>query len=364
MSRTCYITGTGLVSAQGVGVDANWRALLGGAVLHETGRVPVIRDPTVSRVSQLAILAAGEAVNAAGKPRLADDRTALVVGTSKGPIEDWIDQLNGNRPASINTGLAQVAADLAAETGHANGPRLTSAGACASGLHALIRARDLIRQGQCDAALVVAAESATHPLFEANFRRLGVLANPAEGCRPFDARRKGFLLAEAAAAVWLTDRPTPGCVVLDNGHVFSDATHIAAPDSSGVSLRHLLGRLATTDVDMVHAHGTGTVLNDAAEYAAIASALRSSTRPHVCSHKHAIGHTQGAAGLISVVMAIESHRTGCIPGNTNTVDVDQLMKLGPLVSSEVVVRPVKTSVVTAAGFGGALAGVRLKTSAA
>lgn len=408
MSVPVFITGTGLVTVQGLDVASNWANLLAGRVLHETGIVPLPRDQALPRVSQLAIDAARQAHDAAGRPSLHDARAALVLGTSKGPIEDWIDQLNGHRPPDLTLGIARMATDVAAAIGHSIGPRLTLAGACASGLHALIRAGDLIRQGTCDHALVVAAEASTHALFQANFARLGVLAHPAEGCRPFDTYRRGFLLAEAAAAVWLTRQPMPGSIRFDDGYAYADAIHLIGPDRESQTLRHLLDQLNKSPVDLVHAHGTGTILNDPAELAAIESVL-GRHQPLVYSHKHAIGHTQGAAGLIGVVLNVEMHRHSLTPGNANSEQFltclpepnsppdsdtdDQPRPLGndgresipahrsltiaahhdtaharpnkaPAKRNLTATRaacatPIHTSIVIAAGFGGTVAGVRL-----
>lgn len=359
MSTPVYITGSGLISAQGVGVTQNWKNLLAGRVLHETGIVSIERDHALPRVSQLAIRAAGEALNSAGLPNLADARTALVVGTSKGPIEDWIDQLNGRRPANICLGVGQVAADVALKFGHAGGARLTYAAACASGLHALIQAFDLIRTGQQDRALVVAAEASTHALFSANFSRLGVLANNADGCRPFDQHRRGFLLGEAAAAVWLTNQPTPDAVQIEAAAALGDATHLTGTDSAGHAQHQLIASLTGPHIELVHAHGTGTVMNDAAELAAIASVL-GQHEPAIYSHKHAIGHTQGAAGLIGVVLNLEMHRRRQILGNANTAKPMAVEGEGVVfISQSPVAYDFERSLVLASGFGGTLAGVRL-----
>ncbi|MGC4033013.1 MAG: biotin synthase BioB [Tepidisphaeraceae bacterium] len=354
----CYITGTGLVTVQGVGVDANWQNLLAGRVLLEKGVVALPSDSQISRVSQLAIAAAGEAISSSKCTPLDDGRTGLVVGTSKGPIEDWIDQLNGHRPASIANGVAQVAVDLGRAFGHRNGPRLTLAGACASGLLAMIRGVELIRQGACDRVLVVAAEASTHALFEANFRRLGVLATSDDGCRPFDVRRRGFFLAEAAAAVMLDRNPNgnSNSLSVHSTASFADAYHLTGPDPSAAALSHALLKLADDQpVDLVHAHGTGTIQNDPGEVLAIATAFPN--RPAIYSHKHAIGHTQGAAGLIAIVLNVRCHQSQTVPGNTATTQpmpeaIEQLSATPKTLA-------VGQSIAVAAGFGGSIACVRL-----
>ena len=80
---------------------------------------------------------------------------------------------------------------------------MTLSAACASGIYALIRAVMMIQAGEVQRAIVVASESSLHALFTASFARLGVLAPPGYGCRPFDRQRQGFVISEAAAAVCL-----------------------------------------------------------------------------------------------------------------------------------------------------------------
>ena len=351
-----FIRGTGLTTVQGLDVESNWTNLLAGRVLHQTGIVPLARDITLPRVSQLAIHAAKQAHAAAGSLSLRDGRTALLIGTSKGPIEDWIDQLNGQRPPNITLGIGQVAADVAGALGHANGPRLTLSSACASGLLALIRAVDLIRQGTCDRALVVAAEASTHALFEANFRRLGVLATNEEGCRPFDVNRRGFLLAEAAAAVMVSRTGQPGDVAITRTASFADATHLTGPDPTAAALTHALSSFGDLNIDLVHAHGTGTIQNDPAELLAIDRTIGRRSQPTIYSHKHAIGHTQGAAGLIGTVINVEAHRRGSVPPNSNTPapmgTLGRDQRHQPDSKADL-----QASVVLAAGFGGTIAAI-------
>lgn len=346
----CVITGSALATAQGADADCTWRNLLAGAVLHETGRVPLAIDVSLPRVSQLAIHVAQDAIAAAKWPAdsIGDDRTALIIGTSKGPIEAWL----AGGPTSV-FGISTVAADVARAIGHGYGPRLTMSAACASGLHALIRGKALLDAGVCDRAIVVAAESSISPLFEAAFSRMGILARPAVGCRPFDVDREGFLLAEAAAAVCI-ERSGRG-VTVEATSLRSDPTHLTGLDPAGepmaAALRAVAGEHA---IDLVHAHGTGTPLNDPIELAAIA---RSCGGAVVVSHKHAIGHTQGAAGLISVVLNVMAHRHEKIFPNANTAG--PLPIKGIAILREWTAPKLRSSVVLAAGFGGPVGAVRL-----
>ena len=359
------ITGTGLATAQGVDVKTNWQRLINGAVLHDIGRVPLEADASV-RVSQLAIHVARQALaEARWTPELlADPRTALVVGTSKGPIDTWLathdSVATGRRGCDLfSFGLSQIAADLAMEFKLGFGPRFTLAGACASGLHALIRADELLRSGVCDRALVVAAESSLHPLFQATFKRLGVLANPAIGGRPFDEHRAGFLLAEAAAAVCLEACDQPAGIEIGLSAMRADATHLTGLAPDGDAIANALIAAGILTADLIHAHGTGTIQNDAVELTAIRR-VTSGRPPIIYSHKHAIGHTQGAAGLISIVLNVEMHRRQIALPNANTCtpmrEIGECLPLKPTQSQ------IRSSIIHAAGFGGAIAAIGMKSS--
>src|SRR5207302_8186491 len=138
------------------------------------------------RVTQLGLRAAGEAIASAGwtSSELHHDTTALVVGTSKGPIERWmtappVEPYRTNQICANPMGLHEIAESLARELWRGHGPRLTVSAACASGLQALVQATMLLQSGVAKRALVVAAEASVHPLFVSSFKRLGVL--PPEG---------------------------------------------------------------------------------------------------------------------------------------------------------------------------------------
>jgi len=183
----------------------------------------------------------------------------------------------------------------------------------------------MIRSGQVTRALVVAAEASVHPLFLGSFRRLGVLVPEDELCRPFDNHRHGFLMSDAAAAVCIEaanlSDPPEHFVAIDRFAHGGDATHLTGSDPDGRVLRYLLRQtIANQTLDLIHAHGTGTISNDSTELAAIESALPPGVPSHVFSHKAALGHSLGASGLVAVVLNCLSHQTGLVPPNINTVD--------------------------------------------
>lgn len=353
------ITGIGLVTALGHTAAQTWDALLAGRAIHDHAKTNLEFPLGVSRVSQLAIRAAREAHGATDR---SSAETALVVGTSKGPVEQWL-----SPPSTLSDvkrpdweGLSQVASDVARDL-FIEGPRITISAACASGLLALIRGVMLIESRQATRVLVVAAEASVHPLFVGSFRRLGVLPAEGIGCHPFDADRDGFLMSEAAAAV-LLERDVAGAgTCIERFAMGADATHLTGIDPDATALRHLLTHVAAgRSVDVVHAHGTGTPLNDPVEMAAIDSCIPPSDPPtSVYSHKGALGHSLGAAGMASVVINCLMHRSGIVPPNVRTKK--------PIGSNRVRIRPeahrrtVRRSLVLAAGFGGPTAAVVLKS---
>lgn len=352
------ITGIGLVSVLGQTAAQTWEALLAGRSIADHARVPGFSAP--GRAVPMAAQAAAEALAHArwtqadcGRPDC-----GLFVGTSKGAIESWLQPAAPDvHPGLI--GLAQIDCDLSQILKFGNGPRLTLSSACSSGLHALLRAAMAIESGEAKRVLIVAVEASVHPLFISSFRRLGVLAPEGHGCRPFDRQRKGFIVAEAAAAVCLESSDDPlgrPLVRIDRWAAGSDGTHLTAGDPQGNALRQLLGRVGGGNLDLIHAHATGTVVNDPVELAAIQT-IAGKSEPILYSHKGALGHSLGAAGLISVVLNCLCHSHGTVPGNvrsTQPLTTDNLR-----FCQSATPRPIHRSLAIAAGFGGSLAVVSL-----
>jgi 3-oxoacyl-[acyl-carrier-protein] synthase II len=344
------ITGIGLVSVLGRTADETWQALLAGRSIADHARVPGFSGP--DRAIAMVRQAAAEALARAGWTD-ADCRkpdSALLVGTSKGAIETWM-----QFKAGLRLGLSEIDFELARSFHFAGGPRLTISSACSSGLHALLRAAMAIECGEARRALVVAVEASVHPLFISSFKRLGVLAPQGHGCRPFDCHRKGFVISEAAAAVCLESsdhlvgRPM---VRIDAWAVGGDGTHLTGGDPAGKALRHVLQRVARPGLDLVHAHATGTIVNDPVELAAIET-IAAPSRPILYSHKGALGHSLGAAGLLSAVLNCMSHSHGVIPPNVRSAQPLPMTNLR--FSAEPIETPIKRSIAIAAGFGGPLA---------
>lgn len=414
------IRGIGLITPLANGVGNNWKALLEGQHIVDHARVLDAdwSDSETPNVIELGDIAAREALALSrwGYAETRSERTALVVGTSKGPADEWLlpmsadgthGELPDHPPTSDNPlspylpgecesvpsgetltavsglpsvrslsvgsagpiervagvpsqGLHEIATVLAERFELAGGPKLTVSAACASGLHALIRAAMLLQHGDADRALVIATESSLHPAFIQSFRRLGVLASPGKPCRPFDVNRTGFLISEAAAAIVLDKRtPKRGDIILDGYALGADASHLTSTDPQATALKRCLAKvIAGQPVDLIHAHATGTIANDPIELAAIESVSVGS--PAIYSHKGSIGHSLGASGMVATVLNVIAHRKGIVPGNVNTTHPLTSREAGRM-SRTNVQRPIHRSLAIAAGFGGATGVVGLRT---
>jgi len=370
------ITGLGLVTPLGTGARETWDVLLAGRFITDHARTK-LEAQAPDRVHALAAYAAGEAINEAGwaeRGTTGSLRAALVVGTSRGAIETFVAPLPHMSSSSYvmagcacagGWGLSSIATHVRKTLPIIDGPSLTLSAACASGLHALIRGAMMIRSGEADRVLVVAAEASVNSLFLGSFKRLGVLPREGFGCRPFDVDRDGFLMSEAAAAVCLeraeTGSDRPAYARVDRFALGSDATHMTGSDPAGQTLRRLIRHVAIgRSIDLIHAHGTGTPTNDPIELAAFDDECvtgETSSPPRVYSHKGALGHSLGAAGLVSVVLNCLAHANGVTPPNVQTRT--PLPTRSIRIVREAVEAPVRRSVAVAAGFGGPTAAVSL-----
>ena len=358
MKLPLAITGYALLTPLDAPDRDTWQAIAADQRVEDTRRADDrLLDPDTrwDRSIRMGLAAARRAL---------DDRElgsdgALFCGTSKGPISIALRALEKMRHGEalcesdarqVAMGPSAMGSVLAGELGI--GSVHTSVAACASGMHALHRAAQALWHGECRRALVVAADASLHPLFEGSFARLGVLA-PADNtgtrrCDPFSDAGKGFFIAEGAAALLLERRESPrdGPVPqawLEESWLGADSTGLIAIDPQSHSLRQGLAHCAADgghahELAFVHAHATGTE-HDAFELQAIRWAL--SPTPPVFSSKGFLGHSLGAAGLVSVVLSIQCHTRG------RTL-------AGEFIEAD------STSLTIAQGFGGHIGIVRLR----
>ncbi|MGQ4445588.1 beta-ketoacyl synthase, partial [Streptomyces violaceoruber] len=232
------VTGLGLVTAAGMGVDATWEGVLRGRsagarderlaglpvdiacavpglqpARHVDRRSVLIHD----RFVQLAIVAAREAVADAGLDPLTWDgaRVGVVVGCGLGGVTTWETQhrrLLERGPEAVSALLVpmlvpNMAAGHLAMDLRALGPNLVTATACASGGTALGTAARLLRDGTCDIVVAGGTEAGVSPLMVTGFAQMGALSrrvdDPAAASRPFDADRDGFVIGEGSGMLVL-----------------------------------------------------------------------------------------------------------------------------------------------------------------
>jgi 3-oxoacyl-[acyl-carrier-protein] synthase II len=233
---------------------------------------------------------------------------------------------------------------------------ITLSNACSASGHALALAQDLIELGETDAVIAAGADEMT----ESMLAMIGRFAEtPTERVRPFDRRRTGALLGEGAAAVVVVpcnSTHPPMATVLGTG-LSCDAQHQTAPDADGIR-RAMLGALSTgrrgpEDVDLVVAHGTGTLLNDPVEADLIRETLAGNEDgPWITAIKGAVGHNSGASALVNLDVAIRCMRAGQIPPVSGLSECLEEGKGLRLVMGDPVRTSVKLAIVNAFGFGG------------
>jgi 3-oxoacyl-(acyl-carrier-protein) synthase len=247
-------------------------------------------------------------------------RIGLILSTTKANIEA-LERIADGRPVST-AGLRHLradllAADLAAAHG-AGGPVQAVSLACVSGLVAIAQGAQMLRRGEADAVLVVGVDCLSE-FVVAGFTALKAL-DPL-GCRPFDAARCGLSPGEAGAAIVLTradEMASPAITILASGSS-NDANHLTGPSRDGSGLAQAIraalkaAELAPEQIDFIHAHGTGTLYNDAMEALAL-RAVFGAACPPVSGSKGMLGHTLGAAGVIETIGCVLAMRGNFLPG--------------------------------------------------
>lgn len=296
----------------------------------------------MARSSQFAVAAARQAVEDAAITLDPGIETAVVMHTGGGGLEVLADQVRvyehkGARRVSPLL-VPMVAANMAASQVSIHlgihGPVFASTAACATGIYALLDAQRLIASEEADVVIAGATEAMIIAPVVAGLTNMGALApgdgNPQSASRPFDRDRKGFVLSEGAGAFVVeseehADRrgATPILEIL-GGALTSDAFHITEPDPTGNGAALAISRaiersgLVDNDIDYICAHGTGTMLNDSAETAAIKHALGARAyHVPISSPKSMAGHLLGAAGCISVAACMLAIADGIIPPTIN-----------------------------------------------
>jgi 3-oxoacyl-[acyl-carrier-protein] synthase II len=231
----------------------------------------------------------------------------------------------------------------------------TFSNACSASLYALGLGSDLLASGAADTVVVAGVDVITESMFALLDR---VHPEPVDSVRPFDRNRKGVLMGDGAAAVVLRSADSgPAKAWLRGVGLNCDAYHVTAPDPAGMiaAMRqaHALSGVTPAEVDLVLAHGTGTLRNDEAEAFALAEAFAGlPISPLVTAVKSMTGHTSGSSGLMSLVVAVSCLATGMVPPTIGLVDpVEEADGLRFVTDGPVRSGP-RLAQVDAFGFGG------------
>ena len=264
--------------------------------------------------------------------KISPERTGLVLSTTKANIHA-LERISENLPCSAaarrHLQADLLAADLAAAH-NARGLVQTVSVACVSGLVAISQGTKMIQRDEADAVLVVGVDCLSE-FVVAGFTALKAL-DPL-GCRPFDAARCGLSPGEAGAAIVLVgqasslssskpqlDRLEACPTITIRGFGGSnDANHLTGPSRDGSGLAQAIRRaldvakLLPSEIDFVHAHGTGTGYNDAMESLALKTIFGDACPP-VSGAKGMLGHTLGAAGVVETICCVLAMQNNFLPG--------------------------------------------------
>jgi 3-oxoacyl-[acyl-carrier-protein] synthase II len=359
--RRIAITGLGLITPLGIGIEPFWSGLMEGrsavrpAARFDAGDMPTTHyaeipeidyteylDPQASAlwsgVSKLAVTASILAMRDAGNPSPAAPRLGVILGTGYGAAADFQDVYDVYfrkgwrriKPATVPKMMPNAPASLIGIHFGARGVNFTVSTACSSGAIAAGLACQQIRAGTIDACITGGADFILNHSSAAAWNNLRVLSrrNDPAASRPFSADRKGLVFGEGAGLFvleeWEAAKARGARIYAEVVGVgaTNDAVNIVGPalegEAEAVTMALADAGLAPADIDYVCAHGTGTEMNDANESTMLKEVLGERARAiPVSSIKGHVGHTMGAAGAIEVAaaaLAIERQR---VPATLN-----------------------------------------------
>jgi 3-oxoacyl-[acyl-carrier-protein] synthase II len=347
LSPEVVITGVGAVSPLGVGARTLHERWSAGVVGIEDGKGAATEfEPTehlsvkevrrADRFTQFALVAGDEALAEAGwsdELPYEGHRIASILGTGIGGIgtlergKEILIESGPKKvpPLSVPLMMSNAAAAAVSMRYKLLGPCHGIVSACSGGADAIGAAKMMIESGHADAVVTGGSESAITPLSLAAFGALDALSTSGIS-RPFDKDRDGFVMGEGAGILVLEERGAAearGAKILGTlkGYGASaDAYHLTAPDKTGGGPSRAMleamrdAGIGPEDIVYVNAHGTSTALNDAAETAALKTALgEHAYRIPVSSLKSSIGHLLGAAGAVEAVATLLALRDRIAP---------------------------------------------------
>ncbi|MEA1921660.1 MAG: beta-ketoacyl-ACP synthase II [Pseudomonadota bacterium] len=401
MKRRVVVTGIGMVTPLGTGVEKNWQRLLAG----ESGISPITSFDTEKFATKIAgqvtdfeatdfieaketrkmdrfihlALAASDMAMAMAKldvtPSLSP-RFGVSVGAGLGGLpclEQYHKVLleKGPRrvsPFFIPMMIANLAPGNIAIRHQAKGPNISVVTACATGTHSIGEGMKIIQRNQSDVMICGGTEAAITPLCIAGFNAMKALSTrndePTKASRPFDKDRDGFVPAEGAGILILEElefalkRGAPILAELSGYGSSCDAFHIASPAPGGVgaaaSMEDALqdAELRPEEVGYINAHGTSTYFNDLYETQAIKKVFGTqANKLLISSNKSMTGHMLGGTGAVEAAFTILTIMNGKVAPTINLETPDPECDLN-YVPNQAVEANIKNAITNSFGFGG------------
>ena len=401
MDRRVVVTGLGLITPLGIGVNESWTALCNGksgigeitrfdATGFETQIAGEVKDfrpqdflpKKEAKRTQLfisfAVAATRMALEDSGLEinSTNENRVGVLTGCGLGGLDmlektsQVIDKKGPKRvsPFFIPMMIGNMAPGMISIYFGAKGPNASIATACAAGTHAVGDAFKIIKRGGADAMITGGMESVITPTCIAGFNAMKALSTrndePEKASRPFDRDRDGFVVGEGCGILILESLDE----AIDRGaHIYAeicgygmsgDGFHMTAPSPDGEGAARCMtaaledAGISYKEIGYINAHGTSTQLNDIYETMAIKSVFREKA-PYipVSSTKSMTGHLLGGAGGVETVFTVLTIFEGILPPTINLDNQDEECDLDyvPNVARKA---NVKTAMTNSFGFGG------------
>src|SRR5437763_2239832 len=417
--RRVVVTGLGMVTPLGCGVETTWKRLLAG----ESGARRIekfnVEDLSAKIACQIprgdgsngtynpdqwmepkeqrrvddfivyAMCAARQAIEQSGwKPTSYEDQitTGVMIGSGIGGIEGIAETAlvladKGPRrvsPFFIPGRIINLASGYVSIEFGLKGPNHAVATACSTGAHAIGDSARLIALGDADVMVAGGTESPINRLSIAGFAACRAVSTsfndePTRASRPYDKRRDGFVMGEGAGAVVLEEyehAKKRGAKIYGElvGYGLSgDAYHVTAPHPEGSgayrSMEMALRKsgLQPSDIDYINAHGTSTPLGDELELGAVRRLFGNAIGTlSMSSTKSAIGHLLGGAGAVESIFCILAMRDQIVPPTLNLDNPGEGTEGVDLVPHKAKERPVRAVLNNSFGFGGTNASLIMK----
>ncbi|MFH1076131.1 MAG: beta-ketoacyl-ACP synthase II [Pseudomonadota bacterium] len=408
-SRRVVITGVGLITPLGIGVEKNWQALCNGesgiglitkfdASRHDTKIAGEVKDFRAEdflplKQARRMDLFVSYAV-AAGRMALEDSgykidsstcgRIGVITGCGLGGLssmEKHHERMLAEGPQSVSpffipTLIANMAPGQISILLGAKGPNSAVVTACAAGAHAVGDSYCIIQRGAADAMISGGVESVITPLAVAGFNSLKALSTrnhePTKASRPFDRDRDGFVIAEGCGILILEAHDS---ALKRNAKIYAeligygmsgDGYHMTAPPPDGEGAVRCMQEalknagLRPEDIDYINAHGTSTPMNDSCETQAVKTVFKEhSYKLAISSTKSMTGHMLGGSGGAETIITALAIINGMMPPTINLDNQDPQCDLD-YVPNKARARDIRFAMTNSFGFGGTNASLILK----